>query len=248
MQAMRIPVRTLASGSPMAAEDALNLVRANPGGVVTFSIRTAGGLSRHRLFATFSRLGGLAIRDPNSRFAIYRSLADLEKVWGAGAVVSDSPILFVPNSLLTTVAGAAETVGGLAGLGSVAVQVVPVVHVPAADAETAVQALTVREAMASGGGGRESGHHEGAPTSAHANGKTVKGRYHTVVTGDWLSKLAQHYYGNMKKWPVIFAANRLIIGRDPNLIRPHQRLFIPDLPHARLIAASELPRVAHALV
>lgn len=58
MQAMNIPVRTLASGSRMSVQNVLNIVRANPGGVVTFSIRTASGLGAHRLYATWSRLGG----------------------------------------------------------------------------------------------------------------------------------------------------------------------------------------------
>jgi hypothetical protein len=55
-------------------------------------------------------------------------------------------------------------------------------------------------------------------------------RYHTVVSGDWLSKLAAKYYGNMHKWPVIYEANRAVIGRDPNLIKPGQQLLIPPLP------------------
>jgi hypothetical protein len=242
MRAMGIPVRTLSSGSAMAAEDALNLVKANPGGVVTFSIRTAAGALPHRLYATWSRLGGLAIRDPNYLLKVYRSLADLEKVWGPGAVVSDSPVLYVANSLLTTAAGVAETAGGLAGLGEVALQAVPVVQVPAADAETAVQALTVREELAGGADHRRGGQHPDAPAPARGAGE-----YHTVAPGDWLSKLARHYYGNMTKWPVIFAANRRLIGRDPNRIKPGQRLLIPNLPQARLVAAGALPSVAAAI-
>jgi hypothetical protein len=55
-------------------------------------------------------------------------------------------------------------------------------------------------------------------------------RSHVVQTGDWLSKLAQRYYGDMYKWPVIYEANRKVIGNDPNLIRPGQKLVIPTLP------------------
>lgn len=55
-------------------------------------------------------------------------------------------------------------------------------------------------------------------------------RYHTVVPGDSLSKLANRYYGNMYKWPVIYSASRDVIGNNPNLIKPGQRLWIPDLP------------------
>lgn len=56
------------------------------------------------------------------------------------------------------------------------------------------------------------------------------GTYHVVQAGDWLSKLAQRYYQSMHKWPVIFEANRDIIGSNPNLIKPGQRLLIPKLP------------------
>jgi LysM repeat protein len=55
-------------------------------------------------------------------------------------------------------------------------------------------------------------------------------RVHVVQTGDWLSKLAQKYYGDMYKWPVIYEANRKVIGTNPNLIRPGQKLQIPTLP------------------
>ncbi|MEO7674424.1 MAG: LysM peptidoglycan-binding domain-containing protein [Pyrinomonadaceae bacterium] len=232
MQQMGIAVRTIASGSTLTAQRALELVRANPGGVVTFSIRTAAGLKAHRLYATFSRGAGIAIRDPNSRFTVYRSLADLERVWGKGAIVSESPLLFIPNALMTTAAAIADTVGGFSALGSLAIQVVPVVQVGAGDDETVVQALIIREAMATTGG-----QPPGVPSSASG----LTGKDHRVVSGDWLSKLAKHYYGNMHKWPVIFEANRKTIGRNPDLIKPGQRLFIPNLPHARLIAANSLP-------
>ena len=62
-------------------------------------------------------------------------------------------------------------------------------------------------------------------------GSTTQARMHVVTSGDWLSKLASHYYGNLYKWPVIYAANRHVIGRDPNRILPGQRLQIPPLPH-----------------
>jgi hypothetical protein len=50
---------------------------------------------------------------------------------------------------------------------------------------------------------------------------------HTVVSGDTLSKLAQTYYGNPTLWTRIYAANRGVIGPNPNLIRPGQSLVIP---------------------
>jgi hypothetical protein len=50
---------------------------------------------------------------------------------------------------------------------------------------------------------------------------------HTVVPGDWLSKIAKKYYdGNWRAWDRIFEANRDQI-RDPNLIYPRQVFSIP---------------------
>lgn len=232
IQQMGIAARTLASGASLTVQRALDLVKANPGGVVTFSIRTASGAMKHRLYATFSRLGGLVIRDPNYLFKTYRSVADLEKVWGAGAVISESPMIFIPNALLTSAAGVAETVGGLAAYLPLAFQVIPVININASDGETALQALEMREEVAKNGG---------QPPVIHLSAPGSADKYHTVVQGDWLSKLAKHYYGDMRKWPVIFEANRKTIGRNPDLIRPGQRLFIPNLPKARIIAASALP-------
>jgi len=58
-------------------------------------------------------------------------------------------------------------------------------------------------------------------------------RYHTVASGDSLSKIAQSCYGNMYKWPVIYEANRDVVGRDPNMVEPGQRLLVPELPTVR---------------
>jgi LysM repeat protein len=60
--------------------------------------------------------------------------------------------------------------------------------------------------------------------------ETPQARHHSVVAGDWLSKLARTYYGDMHKWPVIYVANKQTIGGNPDLIKPGQRLLIPELP------------------
>ena len=54
-------------------------------------------------------------------------------------------------------------------------------------------------------------------------------RYHTVVSGDWLSKIAQRYLGNMNRWPEIYRLNKAQIDRrgNPDLIFPGQRFKIP---------------------
>ena len=53
---------------------------------------------------------------------------------------------------------------------------------------------------------------------------------YTVVSGDNLSKIAQQFYGNMSADSVskIYFSNLATIGSDPNVIRPGQKLYIPD--------------------
>lgn len=53
-------------------------------------------------------------------------------------------------------------------------------------------------------------------------------RYHTVVSGDWLSKIAKTYYGDATKYDVIFEANKPMLA-DPDEIYPGQVLRIPNL-------------------
>lgn len=50
---------------------------------------------------------------------------------------------------------------------------------------------------------------------------------YVVVKGDYLSKIAQKFYGNAALWPQIYHANKTVIGANPNLIHPGQELVIP---------------------
>lgn len=52
--------------------------------------------------------------------------------------------------------------------------------------------------------------------------------YHTVVSGDTLSKIAKVVYGDAMKYPVIFEANKPML-KSPDLIYPGQVLRIPPL-------------------
>ncbi|MBX7169576.1 MAG: LysM peptidoglycan-binding domain-containing protein [Pyrinomonadaceae bacterium] len=52
-------------------------------------------------------------------------------------------------------------------------------------------------------------------------------RTYVVQPGDWLSKIAQKYYGDPMKYTVIHKANLGVIGPDPNVIKPGQKLIIP---------------------
>ncbi|MCK0123370.1 peptidoglycan-binding protein LysM [Gelidibacter sp. F2691] len=53
-------------------------------------------------------------------------------------------------------------------------------------------------------------------------------RFHTVIKGDTLGKIAKQYYGNAMKYPLIFDANKPMLS-DPDKIYPGQVLRIPSL-------------------
>lgn len=53
-------------------------------------------------------------------------------------------------------------------------------------------------------------------------------QFHTVVKGDYLSKIAKKYYGDAMKYPVIFEANKPMLT-NPDNIYPGQVLRIPAL-------------------
>jgi LysM repeat protein len=95
------------------------------------------------------------------------------------------------------------------GIGVLCMEVVAKLAVPL---ETAAQTLEIRKQVA-------------------ANPRPpAQARYHRVVPGDWLSKIAKAYYGDMYKWPLIYEANPWLIGSNPNFITPGQKLYVPALP------------------
>lgn len=49
-------------------------------------------------------------------------------------------------------------------------------------------------------------------------------RYYTVVSGDTLSSIASRFHTT---WPVLYRANRSVVGSNPNVIIPGERLIIP---------------------
>ena len=55
-----------------------------------------------------------------------------------------------------------------------------------------------------------------------------KARFHTVVSGDTLGKIAKNYYGNAMKYPLILEANKPML-EHPDKIYPGQVLRIPAL-------------------
>ena len=55
------------------------------------------------------------------------------------------------------------------------------------------------------------------------------GDSYIVVSGDSLSKIAKHHYGDAAKWHQIYEANKVLIGNNPDLIEVGQVLTLPSL-------------------
>jgi len=60
------------------------------------------------------------------------------------------------------------------------------------------------------------------------NAPEPEAQWHTVVSGDNLSKIAKAFYGDANKYPVIFEANKPMLSH-PDKIYPGQMLRIPAL-------------------
>ena len=56
----------------------------------------------------------------------------------------------------------------------------------------------------------------------------IEPKFHTVVSGDTLSKIAKEYYGDAMKYPEIFEANKPMLDH-PDKIYVGQVLRIPEL-------------------
>lgn len=77
------------------------------------------------------------------------------------------------------------------------------------------------------GGGASSSSSASSSPSVPAGRPGGTSKSYTVVSGDWLIKIAERHYGDWTKWVDIYNANRSVIGANPDLILPGQVLVLP---------------------
>jgi hypothetical protein len=232
-------------------------------GPVLFSVEwdMLGQRVGHTLYAFKDALGRLRIADRTGR--VVASLAELNSsypgigestVYGPAALVQGATIkiadgiavmaMEVRGMLAVDPEVAAQTMeikklqrmGGLYTVGNVTKTVHDAMR---AQAQTkAIGAsrslLGVSPAASHSMKSQDRGPRGGSSGPSVTNRKVL--RVHVVRHGDWLSKIAAHYYGHASKWPALYEANRRTIGNNPNLIIPGQRLIIPSLPRVTALA------------
>ncbi len=59
---------------------------------------------------------------------------------------------------------------------------------------------------------------------------TAEGSVYIVQRGDYLASIAGRYYGDLQLWPIIYEANRDLVGPDPGIIEVGYELIIPPAP------------------
>jgi len=57
---------------------------------------------------------------------------------------------------------------------------------------------------------------------------TTTTKTYTVKAGDTLSDIAESEMGDAKRWPELYAANKDVVGDNPDMIHPGLELKIPD--------------------
>jgi LysM repeat protein len=66
-----------------------------------------------------------------------------------------------------------------------------------------------------------------AAGAGSAGSSSGGGKSYTVVAGDNLGKISQHFYGKASEYMKIFEANKNVLS-DPDKIKPGMNLVIPD--------------------
>lgn len=83
--------------------------------------------------------------------------------------------------------------------------------------------IDLRKVLSGGGGGSAESTDEGTGGGAEES----SGQTYTVKSGDSLWNIAKQYYGSGAMYTKIYEANKDLIGGNPNLIFPGQKLIIP---------------------
>lgn len=194
----------------------------NDGSVTIFNIfgkRMVGGRLKdigHAVYAYRNNLGRLKIMDRGGSAGktgeVFDSLAELAKKYSLQGQWSLKQAAVMENIF-------AKTVSGVSNAPVFAMNVYALAGVNSTEQETVAQAFEIHKKIMRQGKKILEG---------------INNHFHSIVTGENLSTITNKYYSDKNKWPVIYEANRDIIGNDPNIIKTGQRLWIPVLPEVSI--------------
>lgn len=221
---------------PATMSELVAAAKANPNGSLIFGIRwnnaafagpgNPAGSAGHALVASWDAARGFMIADRTGK--VVTSLAELEKFYpGIGGANLSGGLIAIKNAMIPQ---AALIPLGTSGsiLDALAMEVA-VVFSPTPQAAAAIRrqqgTVTIGEPIIIGTG-------------------------YTVKLGDWLSKISQDKYRNKRDsmflWPIIYDANKSVIGNNPNMIRPGQKLIIPDISSYNEVQLDQVRRKGRA--
>jgi hypothetical protein len=137
------------------------------------------------------------------RTGFYNSMADLSRRYGTTFAIDATGIAVVLRNVTVRLLKGAATL--MIYSNGIAVKLADGTTVPQLDAQfKAFQ--------------------QSRPLRAGATGDVV-----TVASGDTLSALSARLYGTVEYWPLLWDANRSVVGPNPNRISPGMRLTAPPL-------------------
>jgi nucleoid-associated protein YgaU len=179
--------------------------------------------------AVIARWGAAGVRIIDRSGAVVRTLAELEGSYpGIGSATPYGQGLFIGNSITTRALSTVPSVLNLLALQvkpAIVKPVTPTPSVPPAKATTrsAPQPLATKTNM-----GRVTVHT--TCIAPNSESPQVCSSYYTyqVVPGDSLAKIARYAYKDESRWPIIYTANKDLIGPNPNVLKAGMELFIPS--------------------
>lgn len=239
-----IPLRRLGAtpGPVTRVSNFLDVQRMVPkdGGVVMFVVRGSFRSATNPAALEESAHAGYAFRDLMGRIrimdrgqgqlgVIYNSYGEFTSAWhrtyGLDGGWGPYTAAVIPSVLVKI------TNEGLKATGVLAMEILAVAGKDKSDRETVAQAFEVYK-NAKNGTMRTGVVRDGVMISHPVLVKNP-GTPYTTVNGDTLERIAKKFYGKESKWPVIYTANRDVIGDDPGKLRVNQNLIVPELPQVR---------------
>jgi LysM repeat protein len=168
----------------------------------------------HTLYAFKNLIGQIRYADRSGR--VVKNLAELDSLYPG---IGKSTVFFdkasgVGNFIEVSGVSMIETVSGIIGYLALAVSGLVAMNMDAVNLPQLDKAFNEFKAA------------KGNPAPAPSK---PGGTPYAVVKGDSLSAIAKKFYGDFFLWPVIYDANKNVIGSNWNVIKPVQQYVIPDI-------------------